>query len=61
MKSKFYREAFILGALEILVSVPLRNAQQSSAGNVLDSIAHAKEAVEHGKQGHADMVMQRDG
>lgn len=60
MKSKFYREAFILGAFGILVTVPLRNAQQSSAGNVLDSIAHAKEAVKHGKQGHADMAMHRD-
>jgi len=56
MKSKFCRGAFILGALGMLVSVPVLNAQPSPAGNVLDSIAHAKEAVEHGKQGHADVL-----
>lgn len=57
MISKISRGVLMLGALGMLVSVPVLNAQPSPAGNVLDSIAHAKEAVEHGKQGHADAVV----
>ena len=56
MTRNFYRGVFILGALGMLVSVPVLNAQPSPASNVMESIAHAKEAVEHGKQGHADAV-----
>lgn len=31
------------------------NAQPSPASNVMDAIAHAEEAAEHGKAGHADV------
>ena len=53
MTSKFYRGALILAALGAFVSVPMLNAQPSPASNVMDAITHAKEAVDHGKQGHA--------
>jgi Small metal-binding protein len=52
MTSKFYRSALILVALGAFVSVPTLNAQPSPASNVQDAIAQAKEAVDHGKQGH---------
>jgi len=54
MANKFYRGALILVALGGLVGVPMLNAEQSPAGNVKDAIKHAKEAVDHGKQGHAE-------
>ena len=57
MISKFYRGALILVALGALVSVPTLNAQPSPAGNVMDAIVEAKQAVEHGKQGHADVLV----
>ena len=54
MTSKFYRGALILVALGAFVSMPmLLNAQPSPAGNVREAIQHEKEAVDHGKQGHA--------
>jgi Small metal-binding protein len=57
MTSKFYRGALmILVALGAFVSVPMLNAQPSPAGNVRDAIMEAKEAVAHGKQGHADVL-----
>lgn len=52
----FSRTVFMLGAVGMFMAVPVLNAQPSPASNVMDSIAHAKEAVEHGKQGHADAV-----
>jgi hypothetical protein len=54
MTSKFYLGALILVAFGAFVSVPMLNAQPSSAGNVREAIQHAKEAVDHGKQGHAE-------
>ena len=57
MTSKFYRGALILVALGAFVSVPMLNAQPSPAGNVRDAIKHAKEAVDHGKQGHAEALV----
>ena len=57
MTSKFYRGALILVALGALVSVPMLNAQPSPAGNVRDAIMHAKEAVDHGKQGDAGVLV----
>ena len=57
MTSKFYRGALILFALGAFVSVPMLNAQPSPAGNVRDAIMEAKEAVEHGKQGHAEVLV----
>ena len=56
MIGKFYRGALILVALGAFVSVPVLNAQPSPAGNVMDAIVEAKQAVEHGKQGHADVL-----
>ena len=57
MISKFYRGALILVALGAFVGVPMVNAQPSPAGNVMDAIVEAKQAVEHGKQGHADVLV----
>ena len=57
MISKFYRSALILFALGAFVSVPMLNAQPSPAGNVMDAIVEAKQAVEHGKQGHAEVLV----
>ena len=57
MISKFYRGALILVALGAFVSVPMLNAQPSPAGNVMDAIVEAKQAVEHGKQGHAEVLV----
>ena len=57
MTSKFYRGALILVALGAFVSVPMLNAQPSPAGNVRDAIIEAKQAVDHGKQGHADVLV----
>jgi len=56
MTNKFYRSALILVALGTFVSAPMLYAQPSPAGNVQDAIVHAKEAVDHGKQGHADAL-----
>lgn len=56
MISTCYRKALMLAAVGMFVSVPMLSAQPSPASNVMDSISHAKEAVEHGKQGHADAV-----
>ena len=56
MTSKFYRGALILVALGAFVSVPMLNAQPSPAGNVRDAIMEAKQAVDHGKQGHAEVL-----
>ena len=57
MSSKFYRGALILVALGVFVSVPILNAQPSPAGNVRDAIMEAKQAVDHGKQGHAEVLV----
>ena len=57
MTSKFYRGALILVALGAFVSVPMLNAQPSPAGNVRDAIMEAKQAVDHGKQGHAEVLV----
>jgi len=57
MTRKFYRGALVLFALGAFVSVPMLNAQPSPAGNVMDAIVEAKQAVEHGKQGHADVLV----
>lgn len=56
MASKFYRGALILVALGGLVSVPMLNAEPP-AGNVRYAIMHAKEAVDYGKQGHAEALV----
>ena len=57
MTSKIYRGALILFALGAFISVPMLNAQPSPAGNVRDAIMEAKEAVDHGKQGHAEVLV----
>ncbi len=57
MTSNFYRSALILVACGAFVSVPMLNAQPSPAGNVRDAIMEAKQAVDHGKQGHADVLV----
>jgi cellobiose-specific phosphotransferase system component IIA len=61
MIGKFYRGALILVALGSFVSVPMLNAQPSPAGNVRDAIMEAKEAVDHGKQGHAEVLVTHAG
>ena len=57
MTSKFCRGVLILVALGAFVSVPMLNAQPSPAGNVRDAIMEAKQAVDHGKQGHAEVLV----
>jgi cellobiose-specific phosphotransferase system component IIA len=57
MTNKFYRGALILVALGAFVSVPMLNAQPSPAGNVRDAIMEAEQAVDHGKQGHAEALV----
>ena len=57
MISKFYRGALIVFALGAFVSVPMLNAQPSPAGNVRDAIMEAEQAVDHGKQGHAEALV----
>jgi hypothetical protein len=57
MTSKFYRGALILFVLGMFVSVPVLYAQPSPAGNVRDAIMEAKQAVDHGKQGHTDVLV----
>ncbi len=57
MINKIYRGALILIVLGAFVSVPMLNAQPSPHSNVMEAIKHAKEAVEHGKQGHADVLV----
>ena len=57
MTSKFYRCALILVALVAFLSAPVLNAQPSPAGNVREAIMHAKEAVDHGNQGHAEVLV----
>ena len=57
MIKTFYRGVLILVALGAFVSVPMLNAQPSPAGNVRDAIAQAQEAVDHGKQGHAEALV----
>jgi hypothetical protein len=57
MTSKFSRGVLILVALGALVSVPMLNAEPSPAGNVSEAIKHAQEAVDQGKQGHAEALV----
>ena len=57
MTSKFYRGALILVVLGAFVSVPMLNAHPTPAGNVMDAIVEAKQAVDHGKQGHAEVLV----
>ena len=57
MTRKFYGGALILVALVALVCVPMLHAQPSPASNVSDAIMHAKEAVDHGNQGHAEVLV----
>ena len=57
MTSKFSRVALILVALGAFVSVPMLNAHPTASGNVMDAIVEAKQAVEHGKQGQADVLV----
>jgi hypothetical protein len=57
MISKVYRGALILAALGAFVSVPMVNAQPSPMGNVREAIDHARQAVAHGKEGHADELV----
>ena len=57
MIRKFFRGALILFALGAFVSVPMLNTQPSPAGNVMDAIVEAKQAVDHGKQSHAEALV----
>ena len=57
LTGKFYRGVLILFALGAFVSVPMLNAQPSPAGNVMDAIVEAKQAVDHSKQGHAEVLV----
>jgi hypothetical protein len=52
--SKFYHGVLILAALGAFVGVPMVNAHPSPMGNVRETIDHAKQAVAHGKEGHAE-------
>ncbi|MDR4469471.1 MAG: hypothetical protein MRJ68_14445 [Nitrospira sp.] len=57
MNCKFFCRALIVVAFGTLISVPLVSAQPSPAGNVRDAVMYAKQAVDHGKQGHADALV----
>jgi hypothetical protein len=57
MISKFFRGALVLVAIGAFVGVPMVNSQPSPAGNVMDAINEAKLSVEHGKQGHAEVLV----
>ena len=54
MISRYYRAALIVVALGAFVNVPMVNAHPTATGNVSEAIDHAKQAVAHGKEGHAD-------
>jgi len=51
------RHALVVIAIGALVSVPMLSAQPSYEIHVKKAIAHANEAVDHGKQGHADVLV----
>jgi hypothetical protein len=57
MTSKLYSGVLILVALGTFVSVPMLNAQTLPAGDGWDAIMEAQEAVAHGKQGHAEVLV----
>ncbi|MDH5739281.1 MAG: small metal-binding protein SmbP [Nitrospira sp.] len=57
MTGKFYLRTLTVLAIGFFVGGPLVNAQPSPAGNVRDAVTHAKKAVEHGQQGHADVLV----
>lgn len=57
MTRKFSRVALILVTLGAFASVPMLNAHPTASGNVMDAIVEAKHAVEHGKQGHAVLLV----
>ncbi len=57
MTSKFSRVALILFALGEFVAVPMLNAHPTATGNVMDAIVEVKQAVDHGKQGHTEMLV----
>ena len=57
MTSKFYRGGLLLAALGVFVGVPIVNAHPSPVGNVTEAINHAKQAVAHGKEGHAEELV----
>ena len=57
MTRKLSRVVLMLVTLGGFISVPMLNAHPTASGNVMDAIVEAKQAVEHGKEGHADVLV----
>src|SRR4030066_414745 len=52
-------KALILSIMVVMVSAPYGASQAwAGGGHVADSIEHAQKAEEHGKQGHADVLVE---
>jgi hypothetical protein len=54
MTTKMRRSALVIAAVGALVGIPMLNGM-ALAGHVRDAVEHAKAAVSHGKEGHADV------
>jgi hypothetical protein len=57
MISRYYCAALIVVVLGVFVTVPMVQAYPTASGNVSLAIDHAKQAVAHGKEGHADELV----
>ena len=57
MISRYYHAALIVVVLGAFVSVLMVNAHPTATGNVSEASDHAKQAVAHGKEGHADELV----
>ncbi len=59
MNRKMILKALILSIMVVMVSAPYGASQAwAGGGHVADSLEHAQKAEEHGKQGHADVLVE---
>ena len=58
MQMKIHRGALVVAAVAALVGFPLFSGLALAVDKyVTEALVHAKEAVAHGKQGHADVLV----
>lgn len=58
MMSRIIRSAMVVFGLSVLVGIPALSGS-ALAGHISDAVKHAKSAVSHGKEGHADACAER--
>lgn len=54
MMRRIFRSAMLVFGIGLLVGAPVLNGS-ALAGHISDAVKHARAAVSHGKEGHADV------